>query len=43
LLLGGELLAPGFIGLPRQIVLLLGGGAGSEQAFLPFELALLIV
>ena len=43
LLLGRELRAPGFIGLPRLIELLLGGGAGSEQAFLPLELALLVV
>ena len=39
LLLGRDLLASAFIGLPRLIELLLGGGTGSQQAFLPFELA----
>ena len=43
LLLRRELLAPVFIGLPRLIELLLGGGARSEQALLPLELALLII
>ena len=37
------MLAPVFKGLPCLVELLLGGGAGSQQPFLPLELALLIV
>ena len=43
LLFGCELLLAGFVGLPRLIELLLGGGAGGVQALLPLEFVLLVV